>query len=152
MDLLPVIESLRGKRPIFNSEADLKFALAWHIKLAYPTAELRIERPSVYKLRNYIDILVRYGGLSYPIELKYKTKELRATINGEEFTLKSHGAQDLGAYDYIKDIYRVKTYATSMTDYGQGFAGTVKIHAQLAAGNSLDCQPAASSLQSRTSG
>lgn len=33
-----------------------------------------------------------------------------------------------------------------------GLGGTVKLSSQLAAGNSLDCQPAASSLQSRTSG
>lgn len=43
MDLLPVIELLRQKRPIFHSEADFQFALAWEIQRLYTSTVVRLE-------------------------------------------------------------------------------------------------------------
>jgi len=95
MDLFPIIKYL-SKRPIFHSEADFQFSLAWDIQRAYPTADIRLEYPPENEPNRYIDILVRNKEYSYPIELKYKTKKLSATIGDEQFHLKDHSAQDLG--------------------------------------------------------
>ncbi len=87
-NLINVIESLQGKRPIFHSEADFQFSLAWEIKLLYKDKayEVYLEKP----LRNankepekdknsnnsYLDIFVQENGNKIGIELKYLTAEL----------------------------------------------------------------------------
>lgn len=121
MDLLPIIETLRLKRPLFHSEADFQFALAWEIQKELPTAAIRLEYPPESEPNKYIDILVRNNGCSYPIELKYKTKKLSATMGGEQFLLKNHGAQDIGAYDFIKGICRVESFANNLDGFKCGF-------------------------------
>lgn len=42
------------------------------------------------------------------IELKYKTRKWIGEILGERFELAGHGAQDVGGYDYIKDVFRLE--------------------------------------------
>ncbi len=75
--------------------------------------------------RLYLDIVVAKEGKYVPIELKYKTKEVAVAMErfGEPFSeaedsgtgvskghgaLKSHGAQDLGRYDFWKDVKRLE--------------------------------------------
>jgi hypothetical protein len=74
------------------------------------------------ELENYIwesklrlDIVVKKDGEYYPVELKYKTKKLKRKISrfSEELTddvvvMKDQGAQDLGMYDFWKDVRRVE--------------------------------------------
>ena len=68
-------------------------------------------------LNNYIweselrlDILVRKGNEYLPVELKYKTKRVtKGILRFEEKitnieVLKNQGAQDLGMYDFWKDV------------------------------------------------
>lgn len=43
------------------------------------------------------------------LELKYKTRGLRKSIEKEIFDLKSQGAQDVGRYDFLRDIKRLET-------------------------------------------
>lgn len=121
MELIPVIDLLRQKRSLFHSEADFQFALAWEIQLLYPTAEIRIEYSPASEPNKYIDILVYYKGFTYPIELKYKTKKLSVFDGGEQYNLKNHGAQDLGAYDFVKDICRVESFATHLDGFKCGY-------------------------------
>lgn len=122
MDLRPVVESLRRKRPVFHSEADFQFALAWEIQRAYPAADIRLEYPPANEPNKYLDILVRIGGFSYPVELKYKSKRLSVIVGGEQFSLKNHGAQDLGTYDFVKDICRVESFAEHLDCFKAGYA------------------------------
>ncbi len=122
MNLLPVIESLRVKRPIFHSEADFQFAFAWEIKYLNPTAEIRLEYSPLNEPNKHIDILVWKDGFAYPIELKYKTTEILATNGDEVFSLKEHGAFNLGAYDFVKDICRVESFVYNNNDFKKGFA------------------------------
>lgn len=121
MNLLPIIETLRRKRPLFHSEADFQFALAWEIQKAFPSADIRLEYPPESEPNKYIDILVRSDGCSYPIELKYKTKKLSASAGGERYFLKNHGAQDIGAYDCMKDICRVESFANNLVGFKCGY-------------------------------
>ncbi len=122
MDIHAIIEVLRNKRPVFHSEADFQFALAWEIQLRYPTASVRLEYPPEGDPNKYIDIIVQFEGYIYPIELKYKTKQFHAIAGGESFHLKNHGAQDLGKYDYVKDICRIETFSDHIIGYKQGYA------------------------------
>lgn len=72
-----VLRDLFKDRPIFHSEADFQFALAWRIKEQYSKAKIRLEmRSDNFDKKEYIDILVELNGKKYPIELKYKTKKL----------------------------------------------------------------------------
>ena len=122
-NIISVIDSIKEKRIVFHSEADFQFALAWEIKHLYPDADVRLEY--AYKVDNkvyHIDILVRKEGKCIPIELKYKTLKKSLTLNDEEFTLRNHGAQDLGKYDYIKDIVRVETLLLEDSRFMEGYA------------------------------
>lgn len=106
-----VINELRKSRPIFHSEADFQHALAWEIHSHYPTAVVRLEiHPGRIGQREYLDVWVQYENVTYAIELKYKTRKLDVTYCGEEFHLLNQGAQDIGRYDFIKDIARLERF------------------------------------------
>lgn len=62
-----------------------------------------------------MDVLVRKGKEYLPIELKYKTKTVRKKllrfneeVSGEVEVMKNQGAQDLGKYDFWKDVRRIE--------------------------------------------
>ena len=138
-DLEKVIDGLRKKRPIFHSEADFQFALAWEIQTAYPESKIRMEYPQMVSAKNFtiptdktntsenkvlinVDILVLYKGSPYPIELKYKTKEIpNFECNKEIYELKNHGAQSLGRYDFILDICRIESLAEALDNFKHGY-------------------------------
>ena len=121
LDIQLAFEKLREKRPIFHSEADFQFALAWEIQTMHQNAAIRLEYPSIEEPNKYIDIIVKHEGQVYPIELKYKTKKLSTSKNGEQFCLKDHGAQDLGAFDSIKDICRIESFANHLAGFKNGY-------------------------------
>ncbi|MBR2452356.1 MAG: hypothetical protein IKB37_04180 [Rikenellaceae bacterium] len=74
------------------------------------------------ELENYIweselrlDIVVKKEGEYCPVELKYKTKKVERKISrfdedltGDVVVMKNQGAQDLGMYDFWKDVRRVE--------------------------------------------
>jgi len=121
LDIRSIIDGLRRKRPLFHSEADFQFAFAWEIQRLYTYANIRLEYPPVYEPNKYIDILVRIDSHCYPIELKYKTKKLSVMSDGEPYHLKNHEAQDLGAYDFVKDICRVELFADKLEGFMKGY-------------------------------
>jgi len=107
MDIFLTLTDLARERPIFSSEADFQHALAWQLHLQDPRAKIRLEhRPS--STRMYLDIVVESDNKRTAIELKYKTRKLDATVNGETFRLADQGAQDCGKYDVLKDIERLE--------------------------------------------
>lgn len=62
-----------------------------------------------------MDVLVRKGKEFLPIELKYKTKTVRKkllrfgeSVAEEIEVMKNQGAQDLGMYDFWKDVRRIE--------------------------------------------
>jgi len=122
MDMIAIIESLRAKRTVFHSEADFQFAFAWEIQTHYLDAAVRLEYPPPDDPTKYIDIIVRLGNDVYPIELKYKTKLFSTVLNGEPYFLKDHGAQDVGKYDFVKDICRVESFRKHIVGYRAGYA------------------------------
>jgi hypothetical protein len=70
-----------------------------------------------------VDILAfdKVSSKKYLFEVRYKTKRLKINIEGMEYNLKNHGAQDQGRYDYIKDIEKLERLVDSR-DNTEGFA------------------------------
>lgn len=62
-----------------------------------------------------LDIVVKKDGEYCPVELKYKTRKVERKISrfdedltGNVVVIKNQGAQDLGMYDFWKDVRRVE--------------------------------------------
>ena len=62
-----------------------------------------------------LDVVVKKNGEFCPVELKYKTKKVERQIarfdemlDGKVTVMKNQGAQDLGMYDFWKDVRRVE--------------------------------------------
>jgi hypothetical protein len=74
----------------------------------------------------YIDILLEKGNKFYPIEIKYKTKSqvLPFLVFGENInvTLGQHGAQNIGCYDFWKDVKRIELFHSTFQNVERGFA------------------------------
>lgn len=45
IEIKDVLEKLSKERPIFHSEKDFQFSLAWKIKSLYPEVAVRLEKP-----------------------------------------------------------------------------------------------------------
>lgn len=103
------LNALARKRPLFYSEADFQHALAWQIQQVLPDAQIRLEMPIAGETRRYLDIAVQDGADRVLIELKYKTRSLKAVVNDETFSLRDQSAQDIGRYDYLKDVERLES-------------------------------------------
>lgn len=116
-----VINNLKEKRPIFISEADFQFEMAWTIKELYPNATLRLEYCPKFDYNIHIDILVIINKKWIPIELKYKTKKALIEFDNENFNLKNHSAKDLNSYLYLKDIERIEKIKDNIDNFEKGF-------------------------------
>lgn len=119
-DIRLILNILANKRPLFHSEADLKFSLAWQIKKQHPTSEIRLECPRNLERRIYLDIFFRLNDKKIAVELKYKTRRLKIRINDEEYFLKDQSGQDQGRYDFLKDMQRLETLVDKQ-DITQGY-------------------------------
>jgi hypothetical protein len=97
----------------------LQSALVEELKLSLPDADIRPEYPIE---KNKIDIIVRKDGLSYPIELKYKTKKILFSDKGESFNLTDQDAQNIGCYKYVEDISRLESLAFQLEGFKRGYA------------------------------
>lgn len=127
---LNLLKERKPEPPIFHSEADFQFALAWELKkLLNDEADVRLEYPlppfvDDLELKNrYVDVLVIENGKMFPIEVKYKTKEFDYSQgnNNEAYKLKSHSAHDFGRYDCIKDIWRVEKLSEHLDSFEEGY-------------------------------
>lgn len=117
IDIMEAMESLACKRPIFHSEADFQHALSWEMHLQKPASSFRLEyRPRNIEDRIYLDVWGANGDSILAMELKYKTRKLRVDIDKEVFELLDQSAQDLGRYDFIKDIGRLEQVISGMNN------------------------------------
>jgi hypothetical protein len=107
-DLLNVMIALAVGRPVFHSEADFQHAFAWELQRAHPDARIRLETRPVRG--EHLDVLFTDSDRRVAIELKYLTAGWAGRLVGESFELLSQGAQDIRAYDCVKDIVRVERY------------------------------------------
>lgn len=120
-DLLGLLPNLAQTRPVFHSEADLQQAIAWAVHTARPDLRVRLETrpaPGVH-----LDLLVAdpVDDVALAIELKYLTDKWVGRVDGEDYALLRQGAQDVRAYDCVKDISRVEKVVSA----GYASAGLV---------------------------
>lgn len=114
----------RNHDDVFFNERDFQMHLAMFLKYTghYDDVDLEYYVPAE-QLNGYkelwnselrLDILVWKGEECLPIELKYKTKQIKTSINRfnedilDVIVVKNHGAQDLGMYDFWKDVKRIE--------------------------------------------
>ena len=120
-DILAFLES--NEELLFN-ERDFQMHLAtWLRKSAndYDDVDVEYYVPKS-ELPNYVwdselrlDIVVKKDGEYCPVELKYKTKKVERQISrfdemldDKVVVMKNQGAQDLGMYDFWKDVRRIE--------------------------------------------
>ena len=109
-----ILNTLSNNRQIFHSEADFQLAFAWELQKEYPDYSVRLERPCQINGRQaHIDIWASSDSIETAIELKYKTRKIDVTVDGESYTLKDHSAQDCGRYDFLVDIQRIESLISS---------------------------------------
>jgi hypothetical protein len=109
IDMNEMMSMLSRSRPVFHSEADFQHAFAWEIQKQYLNCSIRLElKPPYLKERIYLDIWCVHEDAIIAIELKYKTRGLIVNVNEETFGLLDQSAQDVGRYDFIKDIQRLE--------------------------------------------
>lgn len=114
IDVQELLFRLATERPIFHSEADFQHALAWAIHRQYPEAQVRLELPvASVSGAMHVDLWIGWPGKHVAVELKYKTRAMAVEYAGELFSLKGHSAQDLGRYDFLKDIVRLELLTAS---------------------------------------
>ena len=117
VSITEVLKKIASRRPVFHSEADFQHAFAWELHRRLPTASIRLELPiSHLGQQRYLDVWVSHEGGILAIELKYKTRALSVRISDEQFSLKDQSAQDLGRYDFIRDIRRLEQYLAGRRD------------------------------------
>ncbi len=125
--LTEIINALNLRVDYFLREEDVKLYLANHFILtslfdnvfieyhipnnllpAYPWADIN---------NVYIDIVLEKDGQFYPIEIKYKTvaQVLPYFVFGQAqpVTLGQHGAQNIGCYDFWKDVKRTEIFSST---------------------------------------
>ncbi len=78
---------------------------------------MRLEfKPQHLKERIYLDIWCAYEDGIMAIELKYKTRKLHVNVEEEIFNLLDQSAQDIGRYDFLKDIQRLERIVFDRND------------------------------------
>jgi hypothetical protein len=113
IEIPEILAILAKKRPIFHSEADFQHTFAWEIQQKLPNASVRLELPiQVENQFLHIDVWVTHLDEVLAVELKYKTRALSVQVGNEQYRLKSQSAQDIGRYDFIKDIQRLEQIST----------------------------------------
>ena len=111
--------SLQKQNRFFVSEADFQHSFAMELEHVFNgCADVLLEFPIESNGRIiYIDIMVVYKNVLYPIELKYKTRVIPYEIPYGHTCLpinkilKNHGATDLGGYAFWHDINRLEQLA-----------------------------------------
>lgn len=121
LDIHRVMAELAERRPIFHSEADFRFALAWRIAEMKAGCGIRLEKPFRRDDKTrYLDIWLRTSRTA--MELKYCTRNLSVEHHGEAFALKNQAAHDLRRYDFVADIVRIENLVSQGCASAPGYA------------------------------
>jgi hypothetical protein len=119
-----VFAFLENNEELLFNERDFQMHLATWLRNSandYDDVDVEYYVPKS-ELPNYVwdselrlDIVVKKDGEYYPVELKYKTKKVERQItrfdealHDKVVVMKNQGAQDLGMYDFWKDVRRVE--------------------------------------------
>lgn len=107
---------LSEDRPVFHSEDDFKFSLAWKLKEDNKDKlNIRLENPfrethEEKRKNRFLDIYLESETNKVGIELKYYTSKFQGEVKGEWYDLSDRSAPDTFSYDCIKDITRLENW------------------------------------------
>lgn len=128
-DIYRVLEELSKTNPLFNSELEFQFYLAWKIKELYKDIyTICLEYPLKnyqWKNRNIDLVLVCNNGGLIPIELKYKTSKFEYFCNNINYKLKDQNANDLSKYGHLKDVSRIEYFKETEKNFLVGYVITI---------------------------
>lgn len=128
-DIYRILIELSKTNPLFCSELEFQFYLAWKIKEIYrDNFEIRIEHPTAQcdgHNRNIDLLLIDRNGGYIPIELKYRTRKLELQQGKYTFRLKNHAAEDVTKYGHLKDVSRIEDYKHTESNFQVGYAITI---------------------------
>ena len=133
-----VFAFLESNNELLFNERDFQMHLATWLRNStnhYDDVDVEYYVPKT-ELDNYIwdselrlDIVVKKDGEYCPVELKYKTKKVERQISrfdemldDKVVVLKNQGAQDLGMYDFWKDVRRVELVRNRFKNVKGGLA------------------------------
>ena len=132
-----VMQFLDTNKELLFNERDFQMHLATFLRQTghYDDVDVEYYVP-LSELKGYIwnnelrmDVLVRKGKEFLPIELKYKTKTVRKkllrfgeSVAEEVEVMKNQGAQDLGKYDFWKDVRRIEIVRNRFGNIKNGLA------------------------------
>lgn len=128
-----IINALAERNEYFMREQDVQLYLANrlinsglfdNVFIEYHVPHALIEN---YPWQNniYVDIVVEIENQFYPVEIKYKTQAQRLPllIFGEvnvHVNLGQHGAQNIGCYDFWKDVKRIELFEQTFNNVNRG--------------------------------
>ncbi len=134
-DIQKVLAELAKTNPLFCSELEFQFYLAWKIKELYADEyKICIEYPMKSfegKNRNIDLLLIDSNNAYIPIELKYKPRKFSQVIGGFEYNLKEQGANDLARYGHLNDISRIEYFKKVEKSFKCGYAITITNYERL---------------------
>ena len=133
-----VFAFLESYNELLFNERDFQMHLATWLRNSanhYDDVDVEYYVPKT-ELDNYIwdselrlDIVVKKDGEYCPVELKYKTKKVESQISRFDemldekvVVMKNQGAQDLGMYDFWKDVRRVELVRNRFKNVKGGLA------------------------------
>lgn len=121
VDVRKLLSGLSARRPVFHSEADFQHAFAWEAHQLDPSVQVRLEVQ--VQPKKYLDLLLyRPDTGSYAaVELKYLTALWSGEHEGERFTLRSQGAQDIAGYHIVRDLARLESFCAGRTNWNGVF-------------------------------
>ena len=136
-----VILFLKNNNELLFNERDFQMHLAtWlrnstnayedvDVEYYVPVEELKKVGEYVWESELRLDVVVKKDSEYCPIELKYKTKKVERRISRfdevlseEVVVMKNQGAQDLGMYDFWKDVRRVELVRNRFNNVKNGLA------------------------------
>ena len=127
-------DALANREEFFTREQEIQIYLADYLnrKNLFDKVYLEYHIPSnslvnyPWKDSNniYIDIVIVSGNKYFPVEIKYKTicqmVPLKLFGTPSPVVLGHHGAQNIGCYDFWKDIKRLELFEEKFESVGQG--------------------------------
>jgi hypothetical protein len=127
-------QEMLNRTSYFTREQDIQIALAHMFETSSAFDRVFVEQlipagmipnyPWTDDNNIYIDLVILKDGFYYPIEIKFKTKSQQIPLsvlgNDELMTLGHHGAQNIGCYDFWKDVKRLELYEASFPQVVQG--------------------------------
>ena len=133
-----VFAFLESNEELLFNERDFQMHLATWLRNSandYDDVDVEYYVPKS-ELPNYVwdselrlDIVVKKDGDYCPVELKYKTKKVERKISrfgellsDEVVVMKNQGAQDLGMYDFWKDVRRIELVRNRFKKVKNGLA------------------------------